>query len=144
MSDSGGMIKGYDPASLGSPTGPPPRGGRGSRNKVGPKFIFHLSGARRPKRAQNSWQDTHGVGAAHPKRGLSRALFYSNTPFYYYTPQSFVHSTTKTIDFRFFRGRGLGRGGTMKNQPNSTKSEPRIFCWFYPPPEKSEVDRFSG
>ena len=93
MSDSGEIIKGYDPASLGSPTGPPPRGGRGSRNKVGPKFIFHLSGARRPKRARNDWQDTYGVGAPHPKRGPPRELFYFNTPPIYYILQSFAQNS---------------------------------------------------
>ena len=68
----------------------------GSWKKVGPKSIFHLSGAQRPKRAQNSWQDTYAVGVPQPKRGPPRSLFYSYTPPYYYIPQSFVQNKPKT------------------------------------------------
>ena len=89
--------------------------------KVGPKVHFHLSGARRPKRAQNSWQDTYAVGAPHPKRGPPRLLFYFYTPPYYYIPQSFAQLTTKIIDFRFWKKKGKWK----KKQTNKRKLKSR-------------------
>ena len=60
---------------------------------------FRVSVARRPKRAQNTWQDTYELGSHHAKRRLLRRSFYFYTPPYYIYPLSFAQLTTKTNSF---------------------------------------------